>query len=164
MMKIKIQLEKKDLRAFIRYNLLHNYPIYFLIITFAFFLFNLGSRSYPLIKKDYIISSVSILSFSIILFLLYYGLNSLFSGTMKDKKFLQEKIYEFTDKEIIVYINEAKFPINWKEFSLIKDSKNYFFLYINKNQAIIIPKRFLNTDEKKEIHQYLKKAAKKISA
>lgn len=162
MLKIKIKLEKKDLRAFVRYNLLHNYPIYFLIVTFGFFLFNLLGRNYPIIKKDSLISTASIIIISFILFILYYMVSSILSGTIKDKKFLEEKSYEFKDKELVIYINEAVYPINWKEFSKIRTNKKYFFLYVSNSQAIIIPKRLLNTDELKTLHQSLKKAQKNL--
>ena len=163
MLKVEIKLEKKDLRAFVRYNLLNNYPIYFLITTFAFFLFNLASRNYPILKKDYIISSTSILVFAVLIFCFYYLMSSIFSGTTKDKKALTQKTYKFTKKELTVYINEAVFPINWKEFSKFKNNKKYFFLYIDNKRAIIIPKRLLDNQEKKELHHILKKAKKKIS-
>ena len=163
MLKHTIKLNKKDLHSFIRYNLFHNIIIYFLIFSFSFLGFNLLKRQYPEIGKDLFISLVSIGGLFIILFTVYYLVTLLFSATTKDKKFLKEKTYIFHSDKLIIKINEATYPIKWKQFIKIVQNKKYYFLYISNNQAIIIPKRILNNKEKHTLYQILKKAKKLIS-
>lgn len=163
MFKYNIKLSKKDLHAFIRYNLFHNTVIYFLIFSFSFLGFNLLKRQYPAIDKDWFISLINIGCLFIILFFCYYLITVLFSATTKNKKFLENKTYIFTADKLIIQIHETTYPIKWKQFIKINQNKNYYFLYITDNQAIIIPKRILNNKDKHTLYQILKKAKKLIA-
>ena len=162
MLTLETQLEKKDLRNFVLHNLFHNYSIYLLILMFSFLIFNLSKRKFLFLEKNLLISIIGIILISIFLYLIFIIITLSFSGTIKNKKFLQNKKYEFTDKKINIYYHKTNYAINWKNFKKITENKNYYYFYINKTQSLIFPKRFLTRNEKHLLKKIIRKANKII--
>lgn len=162
MLRLEIQLEKKDLRNFVLHNLFHNYSIYLLVSMFGFLIFNLLKRQFLFLEKNILISILSVILISVFLYFIFIIVTLLFSGTIKNRKFLQKKKYEFTDKKINIYYHEANYPINWKNFKKITENKSYYYFYINKAQSLIFPKRLLDRHDKHLLKKIIRKANKII--
>jgi len=162
MLKTEIQLKKSDLRNFVLYNLFHNYSLYLLSLVFAFLIFTLSKKTFPILEKNIFISAISIIGIALLLYLLFIIINLIFSGTIRNPKFLQKRNYEITEKKINIHYHEATFPINWRKFKRIKENQNYYFFYINNTQSLIFPKRLLNRHEQHILKKIIRKAKKII--
>ena len=53
--------------------------------------------------------------------------------------------------------------LEYSKFYSYYESKNYYYLYVDKVNALILPKREFNSSEQETIDKYFKKSIKKIS-
>lgn len=77
-----------------------------------------------------------------------------------NKHLLEELELELTDKEIIVSNKELRSYQSWTSITKYAVSKKYFFLYVNAENAHLIPKRLLSTQQ--EIEKFDKFLTEKI--
>ncbi len=88
----------------------------------------------------------AILCFLIPLFVVVYLWR--FSVSDENKEFLSEKQLFFDSEKIkIIDANQNEGIIPYQQIQFIKDSPNYWLLYIGKNQFFYIPKNIFNTPE-----------------
>ncbi len=152
---IKIQLTSWDLRYFVWNNFIHNYPLYILLLT-CWFLF------YQVLEKQSQNNgrSINFLLAGAGILLLWLALGILFqliSKISRTTKFLEERTYTFTEKNISVNWREQSYDINWKDLNRITQNRYYYYFHLNASQALIIPKRSVNTFDAKALHQLIKK-------
>lgn len=156
---INVQLKRRDLRYFVWNNFVHNYPIYILAIT-CFFLFQqIIQRQYQNLDKLLILFMATGATIG-----LWIGLAILFqlvSKLTQTEKFLENRIYIFRPEKITVTWRKQNYDINWKDLTQITQNKYYYYFYLNASQALIIPKRCVNTFDQKVLHQLIKKFNKK---
>lgn len=72
------------------------------------------------------------------------------------KVILEEKKY----REIT---SNGENSLEYSKFYAYYESKNYFYLYVDKINALILPKREFNSEELTTMNQYFKKSIKKSS-
>jgi hypothetical protein len=156
---INVQLKIRDLRYFVWNNYLHNYPIYILSAACLFLFQQILRRQYT----DTSTVKIALLSAGATI-TLWIGLAVLFqlvSKLTQTEKFLESRTYHFTTENITVKWREQSYDINWKDLNRITENRYYYYFHLNASQALIIPKRCLNTFEKKGLHQFIKKFNKK---
>lgn len=158
---INVQLKTRDLRYFVWNNFVHNYPIYILSIT-CFFLFNqVLQRQYA--GNDKVKILLLALAATIALWIGLAILFQLVSKLTQTEKFLEERTYIFDTNKITVTWREQSYDINWKDLNRINQNRYYYYFHLNASQALIIPKRCVNTFDAKVLHQLIKKFNKKRS-
>jgi len=95
---------------------------------------------------------------------LWAGLAILFqlvSKLTQTEKFLEERTYIFDTNKITVTWREQSYEINWKDLNRITQNRYYYYFHLNASQALIIPRRSVNTFDAKILHQLIKKFNKK---
>jgi len=160
-LKVSIKLNTWDLRYFVGNNFLHNYPIYLLLFACLFLFFQVLEKQYP--NNDKVISFLLASAGIIILWLGLGILFQLISKISQTQKFLDEKTYTFSEKNISITWREQSYDVSWKDLNRITENRYYYYFHLNASQALIIPKRFLNTADKKFLHHIIKKFNKKRS-
>ncbi len=166
-----------NLEDFIEFNLFHNWTspekrksrvnyylqtIFWAIVPVALY-FVLNSLFLKFDNLDFaIIIYVSV--YSIYMLFLLFNLKKAFSrnailfySDKLNKSFLEETIIEIGDDEIRV--NQKTACVRYSNEAIVKVAKNKeaFYLYVNSIQALIIPKRAINTPEKRDdIENYLR--------
>lgn len=68
----------------------------------------------------------------------------------KNKTLLGSKSIILEDDKLTEVTAFSSSTLTWTAFECLKENKEYFFLFQNSNQAIIIPKRVLATDVEAE--------------
>ncbi len=158
---INVQLKTRDLRYFVWNNFVHNYPLYILAIT-CFFLFQqVIQRQYP--EMDKLLILLMAAGATIAMWISLAILFQLVSKLTQTEKFLEARQYTFSAEKIIVTWREQSYDINWKDLNRITQNRYYYYYYfhLNASQALIIPKRCVNTFDQKVLHQLIKKFNKK---
>jgi hypothetical protein len=156
---INVQLKTRDLRYFVWNNFVHNYPIYILSLA-CFFLFNqVLQRQYA--ESDKIKIILLALGATTILWIGLAILFQLVSKLTQTEKFLETRNYTFSPEKITVTWREQSYDINWKDLNRINQNRYYYYFHLNASQALIIPKRCINTFDQKILHQLIKKFNKK---
>ncbi|KSU63674.1 hypothetical protein AS034_05350 [[Bacillus] enclensis] len=65
-----------------------------------------------------------------------------------DQLIKNELIYTFSDTGIIQKRGRSISAIDWNEIVSIKEFAPMFLIYVSRNKAMVIPKRFFESDEK----------------
>lgn len=94
---------------------------------------------------DWIVTLIS----SVICFLIYFfslkiSLNRTKNIPEKEGTILGEKQLEFAEEKIFYKASDSEGSINWTAIKRLEEGKNAFYLYMDANMAMIVPKRFLN--------------------
>lgn len=90
----------------------------------------------------------------IVLFILsYIKMYKVISNTLKSQKQLEELKVTLTDNEYKDVTNGEHNSLPYSKAYCYKETKNYFYLHIDKNNALIIPKRKYNNEEVNQIRQ-----------
>ncbi|KGP73376.1 YcxB family protein [Pontibacillus yanchengensis] len=75
------------------------------------------------------------------------------SREYKSDPIIQREItYHFTDDGINQYLGRSTTYLEWKEVLSIYEHKEMFQLYISKNKAIVLPKRYFQSSD--EVNQF----------
>lgn len=61
-----------------------------------------------------------------------------------------EKEYIFNTEEIIITSMRNKSSYSWDSIIRIRDRNDSYYLYLNRSEAIIVPKRYFNDDDLKQ--------------
>ena len=90
----------------------------------------------------------------IVIFLIWFGIlkfamNSQLKNPENRKVMLGKRVIELLDEEILVKTPISDTRYKWPAITKLRQSKNSYFLYIGKSQALIIPKRILESEEAK---------------
>ena len=137
----KNTLEKKD---YVTYLLTTNN---ILLISPIIIISLLTSIIYSLVTSGFKIEII-IYTLPIVLFILsYIKMYKVISNTLKSQKELYELTITLTDNEYKDVTNGEHNSFAYSKAYCYKETKNYFYLHIDKNNALIIPKRKFNEDE-----------------
>ncbi|NQD68452.1 YcxB family protein [Bacillus haikouensis] len=79
-----------------------------------------------------------------------------------DQLIKNELIYTFSDTGIHQKRGRSINDIDWNEIAAIKEHHSMFLIYVSRNKAMIIPKRFFESDE--EIKQFKKMINKNVTS
>lgn len=137
----KNTLEKKDYITYLltTNNILLISPIIIvcLIVAIVYSLITVGFKL-----------EIIIYSLPIVLFILsYIKMYKVISNTLKSQKELYELTITLTDNEYKDVTNGEPNSFPYSKAYCYKETKNYFYLHIDKTNALIIPKRKFNDDE-----------------
>jgi hypothetical protein len=92
---------------------------------------------------------ISIISAGIIGFLYYLFFKFSTPKTIKGLRegdLFDEKEYIFNTEEIIITSMRSKSTFSWDSIRRIRDKNDSYYLYLNRSEAIIVPKRYFNED------------------
>jgi hypothetical protein len=144
-----------SLEEFKKYNMYHmkTFNIQFMVLSFIFsflffYLMNLQVEFYSLIF-------LSLLAVIITKFLIINKVVELRSKReFESDKIIQNEIrYIADDCGINEAIKKSKALIEWDDIILIKKYNDMYCLYLSKNKAIVIPKRYFDSIEKIQLFE-----------
>ena len=71
----------------------------------------------------------------------FYGVTQLDQGKMLFERFS----YEITSQQIVMKINAREgMPLKWDQIKRARQGKNYYLLFVNKAQLILLPFKIFN--------------------
>jgi len=82
--------------------------------------------------------------------LIYYRLSNTKKTPQTRGIILGYKEYEFTNDEIICKTEDSVTNLKWNSTQKIEQSKTAFYLYVDTNMALIIPKRYFETEAQQQ--------------
>ncbi len=148
-MKLIIDISRDDYADFnkfhyLKYNLKRTilYPV--LALIFILYYVN---------REGFNLTSTLITPF---IFVIVYvlSINRTINRTKKipnnDGAILGEKEYEFSDDIISYKTNNAEGSLNWSTVLKLEESTNAFYLYMDTNMALIVPKRVFKDQAEEE--------------
>jgi hypothetical protein len=83
--------------------------------------------------------------------------------TIKSHEQISELKIILTDNEYIDITNGEKNSLSYEKFYCYKETKNYLYMFVDRNNAIIVPKREFNNDELTQIKNKFSSSIKKQS-
>lgn len=95
-------------------------------------------------------------------FLIFRQLQNTKNIPKDDGTILGKKSLQFNDNEIICKAIDSTTDLKWTTVKSIDDGKSAFYLYLDTNMAIIVPKRHFTND--KEQKQFVDLVKTKINA
>lgn len=120
----------------------------------VYFYFRTGSVIFYLLTMFFF--TIFFLSFVVFPLTLWFSSKKHYKGD----KFLQEEQTVYMNNESIVLSTpSSNLKVDWKDLFIISENKNYFFLYISNFKAILIPKRYINTN----INEFINNKAKEYN-
>lgn len=153
----KNKLTKKDYFLYLLnrniFLLLSPIIIVTLIVVFVF-----------MVAKDGFSSGDVLYLLPILLFLLsYVQVNNAIKNAIKSNESTESLKIILDDKKYKEITSNGSNELEYKNFYSYYESKNYFYLYVDKVNALILPKREFNNDELSIIDETLNKQIKKVS-
>ena len=77
----------------------------------------------------------------------FYGVTQLDQGKMLFERFS----YEITSQQIVMKINAREgMPLKWDQIKRARQGKNYYLLFVNKAQLILLPFKIFNSDNERK--------------
>jgi hypothetical protein len=151
---ITFQINKSDVVKFVYFHLLSNTTklIYMCILYIVFVL---------CIKLAYISSATTIILLStltMICTITYVLYRKAINGFRNEKAFRAPLNYTFKAEEISSNGINFNSTFNWERIHGIKWSKNYIYFYVNKNSALIIPRRALDENQTSSLKSIIQSA------
>lgn len=144
---LKVSLTEKDLEDFYA-HLAKNSVGMKMVIAFALFVF-IAQSIRIVIDPQKLESGVIWIAFVLFLFvmMLYSNKYNARRAYKNNKRLQAQYTYLIKDNEIEICSNKKSTKLNWNNIQKITQSKNSLFLWLNKKQAQIIPKRTLTADQ-----------------
>lgn len=134
-------LDKKD---YIKYLLITNN---ILLLSPVIILALLVAIIYSIITTGFKIETI-IYFLPIVLFILsYFKMYNVINNTIKSQKSIYELKITLTDNEYKDITNGEPNSLPYDKVYCYKETKNYFYLHVDKNNALIIPKRKYDSNE-----------------
>jgi hypothetical protein len=140
-MKLTIDISRQD---YVDFNKFHFYKTHLKrtvitgIVTVILMLFILNRR-----KFDMTLSLVSSIGSMLVYTLaIYWNLNRTKNIPNNDGTILGEKNFEFTEDKIIYKTVNSEGSSSWSSIMKFEESSKAFYLYMDTNMAMPIPKRF----------------------
>lgn len=148
--KVETVLKSEDVQEFNLWFSLNSRIILNAFSVVAYFVILL------LITKDYSTSSISILAVTAIILavvLWYMTKSSLVKKSKKafatDSLIQQPQSYTITDEGISYQSEAGSGQVKWEEIHKIGETMNLFVFFVSTQRALIIPKRFFQSEEDK---------------
>lgn len=144
---VKVQLTEKDLEDF--YAHMSNKSISMkLVIAFGLIVF---VAQLIRIVADPNSLEGAIMWVLIVLFIfgmmIYSNKYNARKASRHNKKLFEEYIYSINDKQIQIKGKSLNTTLLWEKLHKVTESKNAFYIWLNKKNAQIIPKRDLSNEE-----------------
>ena len=100
--------------------------------------------------------------FLIVTLILYMVIKFSYKLSFKNTKsrFIGSKELELTDKKVSFKTDFSETIYEWSAFIYNRETKNCYYLYIEKNQALVIPKTAFKCEKQKTEFKALIKAKK----
>jgi hypothetical protein len=159
-MKLNIEINRQDYADFNKFHFINNKLKKIVVVGIAaliVFQFYLNQEKFDLFQTIFS-SIVFIFLYS---FIYYRWLKNTKNIPNDDGAILGKKELDFTDDCINYQTENSSGTYKWALIKNLKKSPKAFYLYIDNNLAIVIPKRsFINDNEEKE---FLNLAERKIN-
>lgn len=154
---LKNKLTKKDYFVYLlnrnSFILISPLIILSLIVVFVF-----------MVNKDGFNSGDLLYLLPILLFLLsYIQMNNAVTNAVKANSSSDDLKVILEEKKYREITSNGENSLEYNKFHSYYESKNYYYLYVDKMNALILPKREFNTEELTTIEGYFKKSMKKTS-
>lgn len=122
-----------------------------LIVVFAY-----------MVNKDGFSSGDLLYLLPILLFVLsYIQMNNAVNNAIKANSSLNDLKVILEEKKYKEITSNSENSLEYSKFHSYYESKNYYYLYVDKVNALILPKREFNQDELTTINGYFKTSMKK---
>ena len=154
---LKNKLTKKDYLVYLlnrnSFILISPLIILSLIVVFIF-----------MINKDGFNSGDLLYLLPILLFVLsYIQMNNAINNAVKSNSTSEDLKVILEDKKYREITSNGENSLEYSKFYSYYESKNYYYLYVDKMNALILPKREFDTEELATIEGYFKKSIKKTN-
>lgn len=159
--KIKVTLQEKDLEDFYAHLSKRSLGMK-MVVVFAILIF-VAQSIRIIINPEALENGILWILFVLLLFgmMIYSNKYNARKAYRNNKRLLAEYTYIISDRSIIVESEKRSIELLWNNIHEISESKNSLFLWLNKKQAQIIPKRYLSVDELEAIYMLKKLTQKK---
>lgn len=122
-----------------------------LIVVFAF-----------MVKKDGLQTSDFLYLSPILLFLLsYFQIFKVINNAVSSNKQITKLKITLNNKMYKELTNNGETSLEYSKFNSYYETKNYYYLYVDKINALILPKREFENDELVTLDKYFKSQIKK---
>jgi len=153
----KNKLTKKDYFLYLlnrnSFLLISPLIIVALIVTFVF-----------MVKQDGYSSSDLLYLLPILLFLLsYLQMNNAIKKAIEDNQNYSDLKVILEESKYKEVTSNGESSLEYNKFHSYYENKNYYYLYVDKVNALILPKREFTNDELRTIDGYFKKSMKRTN-
>lgn len=107
----------------------------------------LAATIYYLVTKGFDFSIIIYLLPVLLFILSYWRMYKVIDNTLKSQKAIYELTITLTDNEYKDITNGESNSLEYSKVYCYKENKNYFYLHVDKSNALIIPKRKFNNEE-----------------
>jgi hypothetical protein len=86
------------------------------------------------------------------LFVLFWWIQFYGVTQLDQSKMLFERLsYEITSQQIMIKLNTREgMPLKWDQFKKVEVGKDYFLLFVNKAQLILLPFKIFNSENERK--------------
>ncbi|SFG85629.1 YcxB family protein [Sporolactobacillus nakayamae] len=144
------RLTYKEFKTFNRYHSKRIVQIGFLTLWIIVFLINLTSMSWILSLTISLI--IAILTVALIKILLNFHFRKEFRSDQILKKGAQ---FVVNDSGVTILRENSKTQYEWNDIFSFQQYKELFLLYVSKNKAIVIPRRYFNSVQESQLFKQL---------
>ncbi len=155
-MNIKVKLDEKDYISFSYWHIKNIYLFFyiFLGIMLLSWLYPLYISGKQLDRAGIISSLIAVIIFVAILIYLPISTKSRLKKLFASDKFLQlEQTYDITADSISVSSERSNTLVKWDEVYSLKESQDMFAIFLARNRAFLLPKRFMDDAAIQELRQ-----------
>lgn len=118
-----------------------------------------------MIKKDgFSFNDLLYLLPTLLFFLSYIQINNAVTKTVKMNDSIQSLNVILDDKKYTEITSNGTNALDYSKFYAYYENKDYYYLYVDKVNALILPKREFNSEEIDTINTYFSSSMRKISA
>ncbi|MCO7125450.1 YcxB family protein [Sporolactobacillus shoreicorticis] len=144
------RLTYKEFKMFNYYHSKKIVRIGFLTLWITVFLINLTSMSW--IPSLIISSIIALLTMTLIKVLLNFRISKEFRSDQVLKKDAQFVVH---GNGVTILREKSKTQYDWNDIISFQQYKELFLLYVSKNRAIIIPRRYFNSVQESQLFKQL---------
>lgn len=153
-MKLEIELTRQDYADFNAFHFIRTRLTRSIIIA----LISLIALQFILNKDKAHVNIALVLVSSVIYmalycFLLFLSLARTRNIPKEDGAILGKKELEFTDDQIICTDKDSASQYKWSAVKSMEENKKAFYLYLDTNMGIMIPKRFFKSEEERQVYK-----------
>ena len=123
-----------------------------LVFIFVIF-FKKGLRFEYYGKSELLLILLGILFFFCVPYFIKWNSNRIIKNLIeggKNEDMIGPRSIAFEEDKLIAITKYSRLELLWPGFEKLGETKNYFFLFLSVNQAIVLPKRIFNSEEEIE--------------